>query len=602
MDTKMHLYKTVLRRLSHSTIAQRGRVWSGLAVCATLAIVLSGCAFSVPMPADNDNQGDASAREIEEADIIKLQDGYFYVANPYTGLRIVDATTVDAPEMRGAVALGGRAVELFVRDGLAFVFTAADFVNCAGSPVGFEEGQFDDQRTPDYEGSRLWVVDVADADAPIVVNTFDFEGFVTGTRRVGDVIYVAGNAESRIDEDGQYIYDDIWYQRTTDVFVTSINIADETTIATVDTETFTGTSQDIHVSTEAMYVLGADLSGGQITTVSYVDISDESGDIVVRDQFRVPGTIENRFYVDDYDDTFRIITEEWIDAVWAEVVALYTYDVSNPDDVTRLARETIITDESLRAVRFDGPRGYAVTFMQIDPLFVLDLSDPTDPQVTGELEVPGYSTHLVPLGTRLIGVGFDDTDGVRPAVALYDVEDPTNPQQLDRITVGEEGTWRTGSLATVDEKALRVIEDAGLILLPFSTFDDEEGVFIDRLQLIGLGTSDLKRRGTVDHQGQVTRADLLDERLWVLSDQAFQTVDIDDLSNPSTLATLEFITEQELLDAGFWNCVTNARYEATRVSFGLNPWRGSFCGVVGVVPMIAMFTGLGLLRIRRRVR
>ncbi|MBU0717465.1 MAG: hypothetical protein KJ749_04385, partial [Planctomycetes bacterium] len=138
-----------------------------------------------------------------------------------------------------------------------------------------------------------------------------------------------------------------------------------------------------------------------------------------------------------------------------------------------------------------------------------------------------------------------------------------------------------------------VIEDAGLILLPFSTFDDEAGLFTDALQLIGLEEATLRERGTIEHRGVVKRADLLDQRVWVLSDEAFQTVSINDLDNPASLAVLEIISDQELLDAGFWGCANAARENATRVAF----WGGGACGFIGMVPLILMFTGLGLLKL-----
>lgn len=570
-----------------------------LAVGSAFPIVLCGCAMP-PGPGPGGGGTDAVAREIEEADIIKLEDGYMYVANPYSGLRIIDARIIESPVMMGSVPLGGRGVELFVRENLAFVFTAADFLSCAGQPVGFADGAFGAQLQPDYDGSRLWVIDVSDKDAPEVTSTFDFNGFVTGTRRVGDVIYAAGNINwANID---QLLPDDPsnGLPSGPGVFVTSINIADAGQIFEVETEAFSGLSLDIHVSGEAMYAIGSDPTMDEVTRVTYVDVADPDGDIVVRDQFRVPGEVENRFFVDEHEGVFRIITEEFVYSEWVTVVALYTYDVADPDDVVRLARLPIITDESLRAVRFDGPRGYAVTFVRIDPLFVIDLSDPQDPQVTGELEVPGFSTHLVPLGERLVGVGFDTTAGTRPAVALYDVANPTNPRQLARIMVGDRFTSDTGSAATVDEKALRVIEDAGLILLPFSTFDRETARYTDALQLIGLEQTTLRERGTIEHRGFVRRADLLDERIWVLSDEAFQTVDIEDLDSPASLAVLDITSEQELLDAGMRDCAQAARDTATPVTAF---WDGG-CGFVGPLFIPLMFSGLGLLKLgsRRRKR
>ena len=599
-------------------------------VCCCIALTLSttGCGLTPPVDPPGGGPG-ALAREIEEADIIKLQDGHLYIANPYTGLRIVDARAIDAPVMKGSVPLGGRAVELFVRDNLVFVFTAADFLFCAGEPTPFSADDFDAQLLPDYKGSRLWVVDIADSAAPVVTQTFDLDGFMSDTRRVGDVIYVAGTAIGEENENAARCADTCRFatdgicddggvgasfslcERGTDctdcgarfsvetsgaeVFVTSINIADPEAIVQVDTESFRGSGLNIHVSERAIYVFGDDPTMDEVTSVTYVDVSDPDGDIAVRDQFRVPGEVDDRYHVDEYLGTLRIVTEERIANPWSRVVALYTYDTTDPDDITRLARLPIISDESLRAVRFDGERGYVVTFVVYDPLFVLDLSDPTDPRVTGELEVPGYSTHLVPLGDRLIGVGFDTEAGTRPAVALYDVFDPAKPRLLDRVIFGDRWIGNTGSSATVDEKALRVVEEAGLVLMPYSTFDHETGTFTDAVQLLGLNEASLSERGTIEHRGVVRRADLLDDRLWVLSDEAFQTVNIDDLDAPASLAVLKIISEQELLDAGLWNCARAAREQAT----DLTPFWGPVdsCGFVGMVPLLAMFAGLGLMKL-----
>ena len=121
--------------------------------------------------------------------------------------------------------------------------------------------------------------------------------------------------------------------------------------------------------------------------------------------------------------------------------------------------------ETVQAVRYLGDRAYVVTFRQIDPLHVLDLSDPTRPVLRGELEVPGFSTLLLPLpGDRLLGVGREVAsataqDGV--ALAVFDVSDASRPRLLDRKVVP--GTW---SSATSDPHAVTFDAARGLLLMP----------------------------------------------------------------------------------------------------------------------------------------
>ncbi len=100
--------------------------------------------------------------------------------------------------------------------------------------------------------------------------------------------------------------------------------------------------------------------------------------------------------------------------------------------------------EQVYAVQFVGPRAYVVTFKRTDPLYVLDLSNAADPKTIGELEIPGYSDYLYPLGdTLLLGVGKDANDGgvaQGVKVALMDVADPTKPSIRSTVVLGKRGS------------------------------------------------------------------------------------------------------------------------------------------------------------------
>jgi len=98
--------------------------------------------------------------------------------------------------------------------------------------------------------------------------------------------------------------------------------------------------------------------------------------------------------------------------------------------------------EQVYAVHFAGPRGYVVTFRQIDPLYVLDLSAPTDPKTVGELEMTGFSDYLYPLagGSKLLGIGREAGWSSGLKLALMDVADPAQPRLLATHTLGQAGT------------------------------------------------------------------------------------------------------------------------------------------------------------------
>lgn len=122
--------------------------------------------------------------------------------------------------------------------------------------------------------------------------------------------------------------------------------------------------------------------------------------------------------------------------------------------------------EQVHGVRFVGERGYLVTFRVIDPLYVLDLSDPADPRVAGELELPGVSDHLVPLpGGLLFGVGRDASPtgalgGVK--VALFDVSDPQAPREIAQQAFGSQGS---STALDGSRHGLNLLERGGVVRL-----------------------------------------------------------------------------------------------------------------------------------------
>jgi uncharacterized secreted protein with C-terminal beta-propeller domain len=131
----------------------------------------------------------------------------------------------------------------------------------------------------------------------------------------------------------------------------------------------------------------------------------------------------------------------------------------------------IARGERLYSARFMGPRGYLVTFIRIDPLFSLDLSDPRNPRITGELKIPGYSDYLHPFGeSHLIGVGrsVEITPfgrGIPDALqlSLFDVSDPAAPRLVQQISLGGQGSY---SEVSYDHRAFTLLESEGLLAIP----------------------------------------------------------------------------------------------------------------------------------------
>jgi hypothetical protein len=130
--------------------------------------------------------------------------------------------------------------------------------------------------------------------------------------------------------------------------------------------------------------------------------------------------------------------------------------------------------EQIYAVRFLGTQGYVVTFKQVDPLYVVDLADPTAPRLVGELKIPGYSAYLHPVGDGLLlGVGQSATlEGVTQGtqLSLFDVRDPANPVQLSTLLLGgsSEAEWDHHAFLYWPETDPATGETVGTIVVPSS--------------------------------------------------------------------------------------------------------------------------------------
>src|SRR3989338_2964753 len=119
-----------------------------------------------------------------------------------------------------------------------------------------------------------------------------------------------------------------------------------------------------------------------------------------------------------------------------------------------------------------GERAYLVTFVNIDPLFVIDLSNPANPAVLGELKIPGYSDYLHPYDdTHLIGIGKDAAPSDRDDFAyyqglklsLFDVSDVSSPKEIDSFSIGDRGSE---SFALHDHHAFLFSREKNLLVIP----------------------------------------------------------------------------------------------------------------------------------------
>jgi inhibitor of cysteine peptidase len=193
-------------------------------------------------------------------------------------------------------------------------------------------------------------------------------------------------------------------------------------------------------------------------------------------QGNVTGNVLSQYAMDENNDYFRIATTAYsyssATGTSTQQNNVYVLDI-NLQTVGKL--ENLGTGENFHAARFMGDRCYLVTFQRTDPLFVIDLSQPTNPRLLGELIIPGYSDYLHPLDqTHLIGLGKDAVAAegnfawyLGLKLSIFDVADVNNPKEIAKFNIGDRGT---SSEALYEPKAFLFDSAKGLLVLPVDLY------------------------------------------------------------------------------------------------------------------------------------
>lgn len=206
------------------------------------------------------------------------------------------------------------------------------------------------------------------------------------------------------------------------------------------------------------------------TALHRFDISDPTAANYVASG-SAPGTMLNQFSMHEWDNRLFVATTEGSPWGFSEnsVSGITVLEPAGDELVEVGSVSDMGRGERIFSARFVEDTAYVVTFRQVDPLYVVDLSDPTAPQVRGELKIPGFSTYLHPIGNgRLIGIGQDATDEGRTQglkLSLFDVSDPSDPR--------EQVVWTLPdgySPAEYDHRAFLWWEEQDLAVLPASSW------------------------------------------------------------------------------------------------------------------------------------
>lgn len=337
---------------------------------------------------------------------------------------------------------------------------------------------------------RVISYDISDRENPKMIRTYDVEGSLLASRKIGDMVYTVTNkyvyywtyrdeiTPQYRDNGDKYknipCYDISYCPGFTEpnyLILSSVNIKDTSVPAGI--YTCLGAGTNVYASTENLYVT---MYSGEGTDILKFSLTGEKPVFFAKGT--VPGTIINQFSMDEYQGNFRIATT----VGWSTYNNLYVLDNSMN---LKGKIENIAPGERIYSVRFMGARAYMVTFKTVDPLFVIDVSNPESPEILGELKIPGYSNYLHPYDeNHVLGFGKDAIElesewdpsskwayyqGMK--VALFDVTDVANPVMEHCITIGDRGTE---SELLYNHKALLFSKEKELLAFPVELMEVPE--------------------------------------------------------------------------------------------------------------------------------
>lgn len=266
----------------------------------------------------------------------------------------------------------------------------------------------------------------------------------------------------------------------------------------------------------------------------------------------VSGSVLNQFSMHEYDGTFFIATTDgapWWGARDTSVskVSAFREARGSAGSSRRLEKVGEVGNlgvgERIYAVRYVAAVAYVVTFRQVDPLYIIDLSAPTRLRVTGELKIPGFSTYLHPLsGGRVLGVGRAATAEGRTTgakVSLFDVSDVSDPKELSSWTL--DGAY---SSAEWDHRAFLYWPPENIAVLPVSLYASNDADRFTGSIVLRVTDAAVSEQGRITHsccgsqwQRAIERNFVIGRvHLWSLSSEALQVNDIKSLKQENVIS------------------------------------------------------------------
>ncbi|USG63777.1 beta-propeller domain-containing protein [Brevibacillus ruminantium] len=545
---------------------------------------------------------------VDEADVVKTDGTYLYQATQEE-IRIIRAYPADRMELVSRITYDEQRFspqEIYVDEKRLVVIGHSQPEMVRDSAV--KSKRFAPIPSPMMVQALIY--DISEKSTPRLTRTLEAAGYYVSSRKIGSSLYLVTNKgldwyaiNNQAEEVPGPLYRDTaqsadyrsvpystirYFPEAIQpqyLIVAGANLDDPKQAISV--HTYLGAGENIYASQDHLYVAVTQDTAieAKPASSSHLPRKPESlpvaeyetqlfrfalknGTLAYAGKGAVPGRMLNQFSIDEHNKFLRIATttgEMWRTDEGTSKNNLYVLD-SELKLSGKL--EGIAPGEKIYSVRFMGDRAYMVTFKQVDPLFVIDVKDPSSPKILGALKIPGYSDYLHPYDeNHVIGFGKDavaDKDmafyqGMK--LALFDVSDVSNPVEKFQTIIGDRGT---DSELLGNHKALLFSKEKELLAFPVRVHEltpkqkaardihaygefafqgayvyklnQQEG-FVLRGSITHLDPDDLKKAGHdwYDSRKNVERIVYIGDTLYTLSREKVKANDLGTLAERGTL-------------------------------------------------------------------
>ena len=341
------------------------------------------------------------------------------------------------------------------------------------------------------------IYDISDKENPKLINSLNQNGSYSSSRMIKNKLYLISNYNLNSNDieknkpetfipttyngketkciEAKDIYIETEIDTTNYILATSLNI--ENPYEFQSKKAVLGASDNIYMSLENLYVTSygyeeKDGYGYDKTNITKFKLNN--GSLEFKASESINGSLLNQFSMDEKDNYLRVATtlnkgkltteEEYTSYEYLPTSNnLYILD---SDLKVVGAIEDIAENERIYSVRFDGDIGYFVTFKEVDPLFSVDLSNPSNPTILGSLKIPGFSEYMHPFKENLLlGLGKEATENGETTglkLSMFDTSDKGNISEINKLVI-EDYKY---SYSFYNHKSITVDSNKNLISFP----------------------------------------------------------------------------------------------------------------------------------------